>query len=131
VRRALLCSGRIYDRLLEERRRLGARPADAPLLRLEPLYPFPGAELRELLKGLPELKRLVWVQEEPRNMGAWRNLGESAAVPATGSFEVHQEEEAAVLEAALALRPAGARPGRAASPAAPEARRAARRLTRP
>jgi 2-oxoglutarate dehydrogenase E1 component len=125
VRRVLLSSGRIYYRLLEERRRRGLRPVDAPLVRLEQLYPFPRDELRELLGRLPALERLIWVQEEPRNMGAWRNLlhrlqaslpagvaldyvgRESAAVPATGSFEVHQEEEAAILEAALALPPAG------------------------
>jgi 2-oxoglutarate dehydrogenase E1 component len=124
ARRVLLSSGRIYYRLLEERERRGLCPADAPLVRLEQLYPYPRDEVRQILTSYPALERLVWVQEEPRNMGAWRNLvhrfeaslpagvaldyvgRDSRAVPATGSFEVHQEEEAAILEAALAPRPA-------------------------
>ena len=125
ARRALLSSGRIYYRLLEERERRGLSPVEAPLLRLEQLYPYPRSEMRQLLASYPALEQVAWVQEEPRNMGAWRNLRhrieaslpprvtleyvgrESRAVPATGSFEVHQQEEAAILEAALASRPAG------------------------
>ncbi|HTE55516.1 MAG TPA: 2-oxoglutarate dehydrogenase E1 component [Kofleriaceae bacterium] len=136
ARRVLLSSGRIYYRLLEERQRRGLRAAEAPLVRLEQLYPFPRAELSEILSSFPALEQLVWVQEEPRNMGAWRNLlhrfeaslpagvaidyvgRHSRAVPATGSFEVHQEEEAAILEAALAPARRGAKRGRAASPEA-------------
>ncbi len=124
VRRALLCSGRIYYRLLEEREKRGLSPAQVPLLRLEQLYPYPKADLQQVLATYPALERLAWVQE-PRNMGAWRNLlhrfeaslpsgvaleyvgRDSRAVPATGSFEVHQQEEAAILEAALAPPPAG------------------------
>ena len=122
VRRALLSSGRIYYRLLEERERRGLGPLDVPLLRLEQLYPYPLAEVQTLLASYPALERLAWVQEEPRNMGAWRNLlhrfeaslragvaleyigRDARAVPATGSFEVHQQEEAAILEAAMAPR---------------------------
>jgi len=119
VRRVLLCSGRIYYRLLEEREQRGLAPVDAPILRLEQLYPFPSGELRAALAGYPALERLVWVQEEPRNMGAWRNLlhrlqaslpprvlldyagRPSRAVAATGSFEVHQQEERDLLAAAM------------------------------
>jgi 2-oxoglutarate dehydrogenase E1 component len=125
ARRVLLCSGRIYYRLLEEREKRGISPADAPLLRLEQMYPYPRAELQAALASYPALERVAWVQEEPRNMGAWRNLlhrfeaslprgvvleyigRDSRAVPATGSFEVHQQEEAAILEAALAPTRAG------------------------
>ena len=120
VRRALLCSGRIYYRLLEERQQRGLTPVDAPVLRLEQMYPFPAGEVRAALAGYPGLERLVWVQEEPRNMGAWRNLlhrfqaslpagaaldyagRPSRAVAATGSFDVHQQEEAELVETALA-----------------------------
>jgi 2-oxoglutarate dehydrogenase E1 component len=126
VRRALLCSGRIYYRLLEERQQRGLAPVDVPIMRLEQMYPFPAGELRAALAGYPTLERLVWVQEEPRNMGAWRNLlhrfeaivpsgasleyagRSSRAVAATGSFEVHQQEEAELLESALAGAGAGA-----------------------
>ena len=94
-------------------------------MRLEQLYPYPLADVRRILASYPALERLAWVQEEPRNMGAWRNLlhrfeaslprgvvleyigRDSRAVPATGSFEVHQLEEAAILEAALTPSPAG------------------------
>ncbi len=125
VRRVLLSSGRIYYRLLEEREKRGLLPAQAPLLRLEQLYPYPKGDVQQVLATYPRLERLAWVQEEPRNMGAWRNLlhrfeaslpggvaleyvgRDSRAVPATGSFEVHQQEEAAILEAALAPPPAG------------------------
>jgi 2-oxoglutarate dehydrogenase E1 component len=125
IRRALLCSGRIYYRLFEEREKRGLRADDVPILRLEQLYPYPLREVQEILASYPGLERLAWVQEEPRNMGAWRNLlhrfeaslpsgvaldyvgRDSRAVPATGSFEVHQEEEATILEDALAPRPAG------------------------
>ncbi|HUS64371.1 MAG TPA: 2-oxoglutarate dehydrogenase E1 component [Kofleriaceae bacterium] len=121
VRRVLLSSGRIYYRLLEERERRGLQPAAAPLLRLEQMYPYPLAEVRALLASYPALERVVWVQEEPRNMGAYRNLRhrlegslpdgvaleyvgrDSRAVPATGSFEVHQQEENAILDGALAI----------------------------
>jgi 2-oxoglutarate dehydrogenase E1 component len=120
VRRALLCSGRIYYRLLEERAERGLAPVDVPILRLEQLYPFPAGELGAALAAYPALERLVWVQEEPRNMGAWRNLlhrfqaclpprvqleyagRPSRAVAATGSFEVHQQEERDLLGVALA-----------------------------
>jgi 2-oxoglutarate dehydrogenase E1 component len=42
--------------------------------RLEQLYPFPRDRVRELLAGYPNLREVVWVQEEPQNMGAWRAL---------------------------------------------------------
>jgi 2-oxoglutarate dehydrogenase E1 component len=119
ARRVLVSSGKVYYRLLEERQRRGLDPADAPLIRLEQLYPYPLDEIRPLLASYASAERVVWVQEEPRNMGAWRNLlhrleaslpagvplqyagRDSRAVPATGSFDVHQQEENAILDAAL------------------------------
>jgi 2-oxoglutarate dehydrogenase E1 component len=41
---------------------------------LEQLYPFPVEALAELLEGLPQLEEIVWAQEEPQNMGAWRSI---------------------------------------------------------
>jgi 2-oxoglutarate dehydrogenase E1 component len=126
ARRVLLCSGRIYYRMLEEREKRGLTAAQAPLLRLEQMYPYPLAEVRALLASYPALERVVWVQEDPRNMGAYRNLlhrfqaslpdrvvlqyvgRESRAVPATGSFEVHQQEENAILDGALSVPAAAA-----------------------
>jgi 2-oxoglutarate dehydrogenase E1 component len=121
VRRVLLCSGKVYYALEQGRQ---ARDAmDMPILRVEQLYPFPARELAEELASYEALETVVWVQEEPRNMGAWRNLRhhleklpagvaleyagrDSRAVPATGSYQIHLEEEEALVEAAFADRAA-------------------------
>jgi 2-oxoglutarate dehydrogenase E1 component len=113
----LVCSGKIYYTLLEARRERGV--TTHAIARLEQLYPFPDGEMKALLAGYPRLQRLVWVQEEPLNMGAWRNsrhrfernlppgveLGyvarPAAASPATGSFQLHQEQETALIDDAL------------------------------
>ena len=117
VRRVLACSGKVYYTLNEARRERGI--SDAAIVRIEQLYPFPEKEFRAILEGYGGRERLVWVQEEPANMGAWRNtrhrLEESlpegvrlryagrppAASPATGSHHVHEEEEAALVDAAF------------------------------
>jgi 2-oxoglutarate dehydrogenase E1 component len=72
VRRMVLCSGKVYYDLLA-----GAAGADRSrlaLARVEQLYTFPEEELRKVLSGYPALTEVVWVQEEPRNMGAWNFL---------------------------------------------------------
>jgi 2-oxoglutarate dehydrogenase E1 component len=117
VHTLLFCAGKIYYTLLEERRKRGIETH--AIARLEQLYPFPDPEVKALLAGYPNLKRWVWVQEEPVNMGTWRNgrhrfernvpkgveltyvARPSGASPATGSFSVHVEEEKAIIEAAL------------------------------
>ena len=69
VSRLVLCSGKIYYELLAEAEKAGdQRPA---IVRIEQLYSFPWPEARALLARYQNLKELVWVQEEPRNMGAW------------------------------------------------------------
>ena len=68
VTRLLLCSGKIYYDIIASPRR-----AEAPHVkigRVELLYPFPGTEIGEYARRYPNLKEIVWVQEEPRNMGA-------------------------------------------------------------
>lgn len=69
VKNLLLCSGRIYADLMTSSLRK-ENPDDA-IARVEQLYPFPKEELKELIKGYPSLERVIWVQEEPNNMGAW------------------------------------------------------------
>jgi len=71
VTRLLLCSGKIYVdlRSSESPGESGAR--QTAVCRLEQLYPFPEADLREVLVGYPNLREIVWVQEEMENMGAW------------------------------------------------------------
>jgi 2-oxoglutarate dehydrogenase complex dehydrogenase (E1) component-like enzyme len=72
ARRLLMCTGKVYYDLLQEAEKLG--PDRPPIVRLEQLYTFPWAELREMLPRYSRVTELVWVQEEPLNMGAWRYL---------------------------------------------------------
>jgi 2-oxoglutarate dehydrogenase E1 component len=69
ARRVVLCSGKLYYDILaaEEESR------DVAVARLEQLYPFPLAEVEALVRSYPALQELVWAQEEPQNMGAWRS----------------------------------------------------------
>jgi 2-oxoglutarate dehydrogenase E1 component len=68
ITRLLLCSGKIYYDIVQSPRR--AETAHVAIGRVELLYPFPGAEIGEYVRRYPNLKEVVWVQEEPRNMGA-------------------------------------------------------------
>jgi 2-oxoglutarate dehydrogenase E1 component len=117
VRRVLIVSGKLYYALLEGRDERGA--ADTALVRLEQLYPFPERELTGVLEGYPEARDIRWVQEEPVNMGAWRNLRHrleallpegatlrvvtrpSSASPATGSHQRHIAQEKALIDEAF------------------------------
>ncbi|MBC8327789.1 MAG: multifunctional oxoglutarate decarboxylase/oxoglutarate dehydrogenase thiamine pyrophosphate-binding subunit/dihydrolipoyllysine-residue succinyltransferase subunit [Planctomycetes bacterium] len=113
VRRVVLCTGKVFHDL--EAARAESRQADVALLRLEQLYPFPRQALLAELDRHPDAE-LVWLQEEPKNMGAWthvrarlldldrpiRYLGRPAAAsPATGSYRRHQAEQQALVDAAL------------------------------
>lgn len=119
ARRVLLCSGRIVHDLRSEREKRGA--ADTAVISIEQLYPFPEKELREALGRHGPSADIVWVQEEPGNMGPLffvrprlraivgdRRLtavkrSESAS-PATGSVEAHKLEQRALLELAFGPR---------------------------
>jgi 2-oxoglutarate dehydrogenase E1 component len=68
IRRVILCSGKVYYDLLEEREKRDV--GDVYLLRVEQLYPFPAHSLMNELKRFPKAE-IVWCQEEPKNMGAW------------------------------------------------------------
>ena len=68
IRRVVLCSGKVYYDLLDEREKRGVD--DVYLLRVEQLYPFPAHSLMNELKRFPSAD-IVWCQEEPKNMGAW------------------------------------------------------------
>jgi 2-oxoglutarate dehydrogenase complex dehydrogenase (E1) component-like enzyme len=72
VTRVVLCSGKVYYDILAEAAKQPA--ASIALVRVEQLYSFPWAELRETLSRYPGIRDLVWAQEEPRNMGAWTYL---------------------------------------------------------
>jgi 2-oxoglutarate dehydrogenase E1 component len=116
VGRVVLCSGKVYHAL--DATRAAAGRGDVALVRLEQLYPFPARELAAVLARYPASAEWVWAQEEPANQGACAHVlprlaalpgarpvrrvaREAAASPATGNFRVHQEEERALLAAAL------------------------------
>jgi multifunctional 2-oxoglutarate metabolism enzyme len=116
VRRVVLCSGKIYYDLAERRAAAGA--TDTALVRLERLYPLPAEQIASELAKYPAAAEVVWVQEEPANMGAWpfiamhlpnqigRLIGvvsrpESSA-PASGKAKKHAAEQAAIVDAVFA-----------------------------
>src|SRR5438094_6253205 len=68
VTRLVLCSGKIYYDIVGHDERPAAR--NVAVARVELLYPFPKQELQELFASYPSLKEILWVQEEPKNMGA-------------------------------------------------------------
>jgi 2-oxoglutarate dehydrogenase E1 component len=116
VTRVCLCSGKVYYTLLHDRRE---RALDSiAIVRVEQLYPFPHQELKKVLAEYPNASQVCWVQEEPQNMGAWTFMEprlrrlvpegavyigrDAAASPATGSYKVHQAEEAEFVARAFA-----------------------------
>jgi 2-oxoglutarate dehydrogenase E1 component len=114
VNRVLLCSGKIYYDLIEEREKRGGDTT--AIIRVEQLYPFRSDLLDELFGQLPADAACTWVQEEPENMGAWPFLrpkftGCCAAIryvgrpedccPAVGSHHLHAEEQAAIVRSAF------------------------------
>jgi 2-oxoglutarate dehydrogenase E1 component len=114
--RILLCSGKIYYDLRAEAGTAKDRPA---IVRMEQLYSLPEIELRSMLERYPDLTDVVWVQEEPRNMGAWRFLAEKLraifkpgvklsyigrperASPAEGYPAAHAAEQKRIVKEAL------------------------------
>jgi len=72
ARRLVLCSGKVYYDVIGHEAREGAE--GVAVARLEQLYPFPLAAYDELLSRYPSIDELVWTQEEPQNMGAWRAI---------------------------------------------------------
>jgi len=113
----LLCSGKVYYDLIQEREKKQA--FHTAIARIEQLYPFPEETFLQLLNRYKELKEISWVQEEPSNMGAWefvrpqlnQLLGgkealqyygrERSASPAAGSYALHKKQLAALLETAF------------------------------
>jgi 2-oxoglutarate dehydrogenase E1 component len=73
IKQLILCSGRIYFDLAGSH--LRSESENVAIVRIEQLYPFPHQTLEKMLKSFPALERVVWVQEEPFNMGAWQALG--------------------------------------------------------
>jgi 2-oxoglutarate dehydrogenase E1 component len=87
VKNLTLCSGRIYVDLVTSDLRK-ENPDDA-IVRVEQLYPFPHEELEEIAGEYPNLQRLIWVQEEPLNMGAWNYVRPYLHQLVEGRFTLH------------------------------------------
>jgi 2-oxoglutarate dehydrogenase E1 component len=126
VRRVVLCSGKVAHEALQRRtslREAGSAAADEiAIIRMEQLYPWPDAELEGVLAGVSAAEEILWLQEEPENMGAWpfahhqlhrvmrdrltlRHVARAeSASPATGSGLVHQAEQADLLDRAIGER---------------------------
>src|SRR5215467_3883469 len=73
VRRLVLCSGKVYYDIVGHQDRAAVRDQIA-VARIEQLYPFPVQATRDLICSYPSLDEIVWAQEEPQNMGAWRTI---------------------------------------------------------
>jgi 2-oxoglutarate dehydrogenase E1 component len=71
VRRLVFCSGKLYYDLLANEHR--SEQSSVAIARLEQLYPFPVEAVERIVDSYPNLEELVWAQEEPQNMGAWRS----------------------------------------------------------
>lgn len=115
VRKVLFCSGKVYYDLLE--RREANDVEDVAIVRLEQLYPLSEDTLKNALKGYPKKAQVVWVQEEPWNMGGWYFIQSrfkemtgrdircvarrESASPATGSKAAHVMEHAELLDLAM------------------------------
>ena len=122
IKRVVLCSGKVYYDLFEERQARGID--DIELIRVEQLYPFPHNTLKDILADYKNAE-FVWCQEEPKNQGYWffvdpliedvltevktkhtraRYVGRiSAAAPATGLMKTHKMEQDALIDEALSL----------------------------
>jgi 2-oxoglutarate dehydrogenase E1 component len=110
--RVLLCTGKIFYDLKTHQKKI--KDKKTAIIRIEQLYPFPKKKLMEALKGLSKKTPLVWVQEEPENMGAWPFMLRTfkhfelsciarpeSASPATGSKKTHEKQQAEILKKAF------------------------------
>jgi len=120
VRRVLVCSGKVYVDLMSSEHR--KERTDVAVCRLEQLYPVPMRDLRSMLEAYQHAEEIVWVQEEPENMGAWdfirphlvevsggRNVRRVArprsASPAEGSAARHAMNQQVLVDQAYAAQP--------------------------
>ena len=117
VQRVVLCSGKVYFDLLEQRRK--NQQSNVAIIRIEQLYPFPHDEMTAIAEKYSHVQDWVWCQEEPQNQGAWYSskhhfddaIPEGAKVtyagraasssPAVGYLAVHNQQQKAVVSQAL------------------------------
>ncbi|WP_032094184.1 MULTISPECIES: 2-oxoglutarate dehydrogenase E1 component [unclassified Alteromonas] len=120
VKRVVMCSGKVYYDLLDQRRK--NEQSDVAIVRLEQLYPFPQEECAKIVAQYSHVKDWVWCQEEPQNQGAWycsqhhfwQAIPEGAKLtyagreasssPAVGYVSVHNQQQKALIEDALTIK---------------------------
>ncbi|WP_026375083.1 2-oxoglutarate dehydrogenase E1 component [Aestuariibacter salexigens] len=120
VKRVVMCSGKVYYDLLEQRRK--NEQTDVAIIRIEQLYPFPQEECAAIVEQYKHVKDWVWCQEEPQNQGAWYSsqhhfwasipdgakltyAGRAAsASPAVGYVSVHNQQQKALVDDALTIK---------------------------
>lgn len=117
VTRLVLCCGKVYYDLLQKRR--DDQLKQVAIVRIEQLYPFPKKALSREIAKYPQVKQVIWCQEEPQNQGVWFSSQHNmidclssqqtlqyagrgfAAAPAVGSATLHAQQQAALVEQAL------------------------------
>jgi len=120
IERLILCSGKVAVDLEAAAKDHSEAREGVAVARVELLYPFPAAQVERVLAGYPNLREVIWLQEEPRNMGAWSYIAPrlepllpsdvplgyigrpERASTAEGLAEVHTQEQARIIEAAYA-----------------------------
>ena len=120
VDRVVMCSGKVYYDLLEQRRE--NKLNNVAIVRIEQLYPFPSQELEKVVANYAHVKDWVWCQEEPQNQGAWYcsqhhflnsipkgttliyTGRDASASPAVGYISVHNQQQKTLVENALTIK---------------------------
>jgi len=116
ITRLIFCSGKVYYDLVRGRREAGQTDTTA-IMRIEQIYPLHAEKLRRIARRYPHIRRTVWCQEEPENMGAWNFLAPriaglvgsligyagrpASASTATGSLDTHKTQLAALVKQAF------------------------------
>ena len=125
IKRLLVCTGKVYFDLLQEK--IKHQMSDVGIIRIEQLYPFPKDEVKQELAKFKHIKQVIWVQEEPRNQGAWfymqsrMNLSDCihpdqsleyagrdySASPAAGYMQLHKQQQMQLVNDALGVTSSG------------------------
>jgi len=119
VQRVILTSGKVYYDLLKYRNE--NKIENAAIIRFEQYYPFKGEFLEKIISSYPKVKKIIWVQEEPKNMGAWNFISQrifdvistgkklyyagrpESASPAAGSAKISAQQQKDLVEQAFKI----------------------------
>jgi len=117
VKRLIICSGKVYYDILKEID--DEEKTEIAIARLEQFYPFPNKDITQAIESYKNLEKVVWCQEEPKNMGGWSFVSprlqsllsegleliyagrQSSASPAAGQKKIHEEEQKRLIEKAI------------------------------